>query len=80
MGGGFDFKRKGDDSQLLGGHPDDTKTPKSIEMEVNHFDVEFIWRPDMRPTAAPTTAPANTATAAVTPAKAGAPAASPAKK
>jgi type IV pilus assembly protein PilM len=80
MGSGFDFKRKGDDSQLLGGHPDDTKTPKSIEMEVNHFDVEFIWRPDMRPTAAPTTAPANTATAAVTPAKAGAPAASPAKK
>ncbi len=85
MGGGFDFKKKGDDSQLLGGHPDDTKTPKSIEMEVNHFVVEFIWRPDMRPTAPPTTAPANTAsantaTAAVTPAKAGAPAVIPAKK
>jgi type IV pilus assembly protein PilM len=79
MGGGFDFKKKGEDNQILGNHPDETKTPKSIEMEVNHFVVEFIWRPEMRP-APPVTVPAGTATAAVAPAKPATPAASPAKK
>jgi type IV pilus assembly protein PilM len=78
LGRGFDFKGKGDENQLLG-HPDETKTPKSIEMEVNHFVVEFIWRPDIRP-APPVTVPAGAATAAVAPAKPGAPAASPTKK
>jgi type IV pilus assembly protein PilM len=77
MGGGFDFKKKGDESQLLGDHPEETKVPKSVDLEVNHFVVEFIWRPDLRP-GPPAAAPANAAAAA--PAKAGAPAATPAKK
>lgn len=84
-GGGFDFKKKGDDSMILGEHPDESKTPQNIEMEVNNFVVEFIWRPDQRPStpsgAAPAgTATAGTATAAATPGKPGAPADNPAKK
>ncbi len=84
-GGGFDFKKKGDDSMILGEHPDESKTPQNIEMEVNNFVVEFIWRPDQRPSTPPGAAPAGTATAgtataAATPGKPGAPAANPAKK
>ncbi|HEV8002397.1 MAG TPA: type IV pilus assembly protein PilM [Planctomycetaceae bacterium] len=31
----------------------DAKTPKAVDMEVNHFVVEFVWRPELRPPAPP---------------------------
>ena len=53
----------------------DPKAPKFVDMEVNHFVVEFIWKPDAPPPppAAPTAAPA----VAADPAKTGAATTSP---
>jgi type IV pilus assembly protein PilM len=78
-GGGpnFDFNKN---STKLEDAPDgDSKAPKEVSMEQNHFVVEFVWRPDApRPAAAPPgTGPAG---AALAQAKTAAPAANPAPK
>jgi type IV pilus assembly protein PilM len=52
------------------------KSVKPIEMEVNHFVVEFVWRPDARPAAPPPPAAGTTPAAPAGAPKAGAPAAS----
>jgi type IV pilus assembly protein PilM len=79
VGSGFGFKKKGEGSLgegVLGeAQSTDPNNAKAVEMELNHFVVEFIWRPDQRP-AAPTPAPAAGAAAPAAPA--GAPAAAPA--
>jgi type IV pilus assembly protein PilM len=78
FGEGFrDLKNRG--PKGLDDVPDgDLKTPKLIEMEVNPFVIEFIWRPAVRPPQP--TAPATTVAAAPAQSKSAAPAANTAPK
>jgi type IV pilus assembly protein PilM len=76
-GGGmttFDFTKNG---AKLDEAPDgDTSTPKIVDMELNRFVVEFVWKPESRPLPPPAAAPA----AVVTESKPVAPAGSPTPK
>jgi type IV pilus assembly protein PilM len=74
--GGFDMKRG--PAGLEEGGEADSKVPKAVEMELNHFVVEFVWRPELRPAAPPTPPPtaASASGAAVPPASPAVPPAS----
>jgi hypothetical protein len=75
---GFEIKKE---TPLEEGEAD-VKVPKAKDMEVNHFEVQFVWRPELRPAAPPPVAAVAVAApgSAVAPSKSGAPLASPPTK
>jgi type IV pilus assembly protein PilM len=76
--GGFQMKKE---ATLDEGGEADVKVPKAVDMELNHFVVEFVWRPELRPAAPPTPPPATaTSGAAAPPASPAVPPASPTVK